>query len=339
MHSPYEDHAAAGRRLAKSPPPLKLFSLNAGAEFAQLVASALGQPLAAHEERVFEDGEHKLRPLEAVEGADVYLVQSLYSDAHSNIDEKLVRLLFFLGAIRDAGAARLTAVIPYLCYARKDRRTAPRDPLSSRYLAALIEAVGTDCVVTLDVHNLAAFENAFRCRTLHLPALPLFVDFAAERVGGDPAPLVVASPDLGGAKRAEAFRLALGERLQRDIGHAFVEKYRGEGRLSGGTLVGEVRGATVLVLDDLIASGGTLASAVRALDTGGAARILALASHGQFCAGALAALERLPLECIAVTNSLPQPARDRLCQVDCAPLLARAIDLLHSGGPAAELTV
>lgn len=318
---------------------LKLFSLDAGAEFAGRVAAALGEPLAAHEERDFVDGEHKMRPLDDVEGADVFLVQSLDTDEHSSVDDKLVRTLFFINTLKDAGAARVTAVIPYLCYGRKDRRTKLHDPLSSRYLASLFEAMGTDAVVTLDAHNQAAFENAFRCRTLHLPAQPLFVEFAAGQLKGEEKPLVVASPDVGGVKRAEAFRQALAERLGRDVDNAFVEKYRSAGRLSGGALVGEVRGATVLIVDDLIAGGGTIRRACEALQQGGAGRIFALASHGQFCGDALGKLAQLPLEAVAVTNSLPQEEREGLQIVDCAPLLAEAIRRLHDSGPAAQLAV
>ncbi|WP_308364496.1 MULTISPECIES: ribose-phosphate pyrophosphokinase [unclassified Microbulbifer] len=321
-------------------PPLKLFSLDSGVDFARKVADALGEPLGEHEERDFVDGEHKLRPLEDVEGADVYLVQSLYSDAEHSVNDKLVRLLFFISALKDAGAARVSAVIPYLCYARKDRRTKLRDPLSIRYLAGLFESAGTDCVATLDAHNLAAFENAFRCRTLHLPAQPLFVDFAEAQLRDDDGPLVVASPDVGGVKRAEAFRQALGERLEREIGSAFVEKYRSADQLSGGTLVGEVRDASVLIVDDLISGGGTIRRAADAMHKGGARRLFALASHGQFCGDALEKLGRLPLEAIAVTDSLPQAdGSDRLQVVSCAPLLAEAIRRLHEGGPAVELSL
>ncbi|WP_295803364.1 ribose-phosphate pyrophosphokinase [uncultured Microbulbifer sp.] len=319
--------------------PLKLFSLDAGADFADRVAAALGVPLGAHEERDFVDGEHKLRPLDEVEDADVYLVQSLYSCNGSSVDDKLIRLLFFVGALKDAGAARVSAVIPYLCYGRKDRRTKLHDPLSSRYLASLFESLGTDAVVTLDVHNLAAFENAFRIRTLHLPAQPLFVDFVAERLQGDGNPLVVASPDVGGVKRAEALRQALGERLHCEVGRAFVEKYRSGGELSGGVLVGDVAGASVVIVDDLIAGGGTITRATEAIQRGGASRIFALASHGQFCGSALADLAELPLEALAVTNSLPQQAGAQLQVIDCAPLLAEAIQRLHSGGPATQLSV
>ena len=110
-----------------------------------------------------------------VRGRDVYVIQSLYGDPKQSVNDKLVRLLFFLGALRDASAGHLTAIIPYLAYARKDRKSKVRDPVTTRYVATLFEAVGTDCVVTLDVHNLAAFQNAFRCRTEHLEAVALFV--------------------------------------------------------------------------------------------------------------------------------------------------------------------
>src|SRR5271166_4547384 len=179
---------------------LQLFALQATAELGEAVARALGQPLAKHEERQFEDGEHKTRPLEAVGGADVYVVQSLHSGPSETVNDKLCRLLFFIGALKDAGAARVTAVVPYLCYARKDRRTKPNDPVTIRYIAAMFEAVGTDCIVTLEVHNPVAFENAFRCRTVTLTGAPLFVDYA--RSVADEK-FAVVSPDPGGAKRAE----------------------------------------------------------------------------------------------------------------------------------------
>ena len=121
---------------------LRLFALQATADLGQAVAHVLGKTLAAHEERGFEDGEHKVRPLEAVGGADVYIVQSLHSGPSETTHDKLCRLLFFIGALKDAGAARVTAVVPYLCYARKDRRTKPNDPVTTRYIAAMFEAIG-----------------------------------------------------------------------------------------------------------------------------------------------------------------------------------------------------
>jgi len=150
----------------------RLFALNAGRDFAASVSRHLGVSLAEHEERDFEDGEHKSRPLENVRGKDVFVIQSLFGDRRQSVNDKLCRLLFFLGALRDASAARVTAVVPYLCYARKDRKSQPRDPVTTRYVAELFEAVGTDCILTMDVHNLAAYQNAFRCRADHLEAAP-----------------------------------------------------------------------------------------------------------------------------------------------------------------------
>ena len=126
-----------------------LFALNATAELGSALAAALKHPLAPHEEREFEDGEHKTRPLEAVRGADVFVLQSLHGGPEQSANDKLCRLLFFIGALKDAGATRVTALAPYLCYARKDRRTKPNDPVITRYVASLFEAVGTDGVVTL----------------------------------------------------------------------------------------------------------------------------------------------------------------------------------------------
>jgi ribose-phosphate pyrophosphokinase len=141
-------------------PRLQLFALAATAGLGRAVAEALQMPIAAHEERGFEDGEHKMRPLDDVAGNDVYVVQSTHGGPYESANDKLMRLAFFIGALKDAGAARITAVVPYLAYARKDRRTKPNDPVTTRYVAQMLESVGADCVVTLEVHNPAAFENA-----------------------------------------------------------------------------------------------------------------------------------------------------------------------------------
>jgi ribose-phosphate pyrophosphokinase len=200
---------------------LRLFALNATAELGKAIAERLAKPLSAHEEREFEDGEHKARPLDPVGNADVFVVQSLHGGPDASANDKLCRLLFFIGALKDAGAARVTAVVPYLCYARKDRRTKPNDPVTTRYVAAMFEAVGTDAIVTLEVHNPVAFENAFRCRTVTLTAAPLFVDYASQLKDEK---LCVVSPDTGGAKRAELFREALEAVCGRPIGKAFADR-------------------------------------------------------------------------------------------------------------------
>lgn len=314
---------------------IALFSLAAGRELAGRVAGIMNLALSEHEERDFGDGEHKIRPLESVRGRDVYVVQWLHGNGELSVNDQLVRMLFFLATLRDAGAARTTAVVPYLCYARKDRRTKPRDPVTTRYLAQLFEAVGIDRLATVDAHNPAALQNAFRCPTAHLSARNALIDHLQPLLADQE--LCVASPDIGGVKRSESFRQALSERLQRPANAAFVEKHRSGGKVSGELVAGDVAGRSVILVDDLIASGGTLARAAEALRARGAERILAVASHGVFSADAATVLATPALDHIAVSNSLPVadfaarlPA-GKLAVVDIAPLLANAIRGLHLG--------
>lgn len=320
---------------------LAIFAPHAGCEFGQRVSACLGVVLAKHEERNFEDGEHKTRPLESVRGKDVFVVQSLYGDATQSVNDKLCRFLFFLGALRDASAARVTAVVPYLCYARKDRRSKPRDPITTRYIAAMFEAAGIERMVTLDVHNLAAFENAFRVPTDHLEAKRLFVEHFAALVKEDN--VVVVSPDVGGIKRAEAFREAMSRKLGRTVGIAFVEKYRSAGVVSGEALVGDVAGKSAIIIDDLISSGTTLARAAKACSAHKAALVFAAATHGVFASDASRVLTGASLETVAVTNTIPpfrlsaELVQSKLVVIDVAPLVAEAIKRIHGGGSLTEL--
>jgi len=315
-----------------TPDELCLFALNASRPFGERVATSLGQALASHEEREFEDGEHKARPLENVRGKDVYVIHSLYGEPGMSANDKLVRLLFFIG---------VTAVCPYLAYSRKDRKTKSRDPVSSRYVAQLFEAVGADRMVTLDVHNPAAYQNAFRIPAEHLEAQGLFVDWFASRLGDDQ--VVVVSPDAGGVKRAEAFRLALARAIDRPIGAAFMEKRRSEGVVSGEAVVGEVGGRTAIIIDDLISSGTTLARAAAACKALGANRVYAATSHGLFIGAAASVLADPALEKVLVTDSVlpfrlpPALLQSRVEVLDCAPLFSEAMRRLHSGGSLVEL--
>jgi ribose-phosphate pyrophosphokinase len=319
----------------------QLFGLNATRGFAEQIAARLGTDLAPHEEREFGDGEHKARPLVSVRGRDAYVIQCLHGDGGQGVNDRLVRLLLFLATLKDDGAARVTAVIPYLAYARKERQTKARDPVATRTLARLIEAVGTDAVVTLDVHNLAAFQNAFRCRNWHLDTAHLFADHLAGELGQ--GPVVVVSPDAGGVKRAQLFREMLLQRLDRDVGSAFMEKRRSGGRVSGSLLVGEVAGATAVMIDDMIASGGTMVRAALALKERGAPRVIAVAAHGLFTEGAAEALADPAIDRWIVTDTVPprriDPAlfADRVEVISAAPLFAEAIARLHSDGSLTEL--
>jgi ribose-phosphate pyrophosphokinase len=318
--------------------PLLLFALQSSHGFGAQVARGLGLALSPHDEREFEDGEHKVRSLASVRGRDVYVLHSLHGDATHSANDKLCRLLFFIGALRDAAAARVTAVVPYLAYARKDTRTNPRDPVTLRYVAAMFEAVGTGSVLTLDVHNISAFQNAFRCGTEHLDACTLFAQHFAPLVQGGEA--VVVSPDAGGAKRANHFRKCLSAALGAPVGSALCEKYRRGDTLSGELLVGDVAGNTAIVFDDLISSGQTIARAVRACRQHGATRVFAAASHGLFAPGAREVLA--DADGVAVTDSVPpfrqeQSLPERLAVVSCAGLFAQAIGRMHDGGSVSEL--
>lgn len=319
----------------------KLFALSGAGELGEAVAASLGLPRAAHEERTFEDGEHKARPLESVRGCDVYVLQRLCGDSTQGVAERLMRLLLFIATLRDAGAARVSALVPYLAYARKDRRTKPRDPVSTRYVAQLFEAAGADRLVVMDVHNPAAFENAYRGEAVHLEARPLFMAYLLAALGGR-VPAVV-SPDAGGYKRAERFREALEAATGERPPLVFLEKKRSSGVVSGDAVVGEVRGRDAVIVDDLIASGGTLVRAARACRAEGAGRVIACASHGPMVRAAAAALADEALERVVVTNTVVDDANDprlppgRGEVLDCAPLLAEAVRRLHGGGSIVEL--
>lgn len=320
---------------------LIVFALDASRAFGEAIGRSLGVALGAHEEREFEDGEHKCRPLTNVRGRDVFVVQSLYGEPAQSANDKLCRLLFFIGALKDASAGRVTAVVPYLCYTRKDRKTQPRDPVTTRYVAGLFEAVGTDRVLTLDVHNLAAFQNAFRCRTDHLEARAPFVEYFCAKLRGDD--VAVVSPDVGGVKRAERFRAALARALNRDVAKAFMEKQRSNGLVSGDFLIGEVSGMSAIIVDDLISTGTTISRAAKACVAAGAKKIYAAASHGIFVDGAKHLLNDPAIEQVVITDTIPpfrvdaQTVRSRLFVIDTAPLFAAAIRAIHEGGSLVDL--
>lgn len=314
---------------------MKIFALQSSQAYGMKVAAALGVPLATHEERNFEDGEHKIRPREGVRGEDVYVIQSLHADRTQSVDDKLCRLLFFIRTLKDCGAACVTVVMPYLAYARKDRRTKARDPVTTRYVAELIEAVGADRVMVIDVHNPAAYENAFRCPAEHLEARHLFAGHFLSRCAAQP--LCVVSPDVGGVKRAAAFSDALAAQLGRDVPVVFMEKYRSAGVVSGETLVGSVEGSTAIILDDLISTGGTIQRAAAACIRAGARFVHGAATHGLFVPPAAEVLAAAPLASIVVTDTVPAfrlegaAVTGKLVVIESAPLVAEAIRRLQTG--------
>jgi ribose-phosphate pyrophosphokinase len=311
---------------------MKLFAPASSAAFAGKVADALGIRVAASEEREFDGGEHKMRPLEGVQGEHAFVVHSLCGGSEGSANDRLCRLLFFAGALKDAGAHRVTTVVPYLAYARKDRRTQSRDPVTTRYVAAMFEAVGVDCVVVLDVHNDAAFDNAFRIPTVRLEAADTFATAVAGRAGE--RRIVVASPDIGGVKRAQKFRETLAGQLGRSVDFAFVEKRRAGGVVSGDALVGSVDDADVIYYDDMIASGTTLARAVDAARRAGARQVRVLAPHAAFLPQASQLFQPGGPDSVMVSDSIPIGAAFapflqgplQICSM--APLVAQTIAAL-----------
>jgi ribose-phosphate pyrophosphokinase len=311
---------------------LRLFALSESQAFGTAIASALDTALDAHHEQTFPDGEHEVRPEVNVRGRDAFVVQSLYADDTWSVNDKLCRLLFMLGALKDASAERVTAVIPYLCYQRKDRKTRPRGPVTTRYVAGLFEAVGVDRVLTMDVHNLAVLQNAFRVRTEHLLGHPLFVHQLSGAVENDE--VAVVSPDEGGVKRAGKFAEGLGAVLDCEVPTAFVEKMRKDEGVRGGALVGSVDGRTAIVVDDMVSTAGTMSQATEACAREGAEAVYAVATHGLFVGKADERLSAAPLDALFVTNTvaprLTGAAAERLHICNAAPRFAAAIRAVHT---------
>jgi ribose-phosphate pyrophosphokinase len=320
---------------------LAVFALGASTSLGEDVAQLLGAELTRLEDREFEDGEYKIRPLENVRGRDCYVVFTLNGDHVASSADKLCKLLFFIGALKDAGAQRVTAVTPYLCFARKDRRTKPRDPVTTRYVAQLFEALGTDRLVCIDVHNIAAFQNAFRCETVHLDAQALFARHVVANIGD--SPVAVVSPDLGGEKRAELFRLRLERVLKRPVSKAFMDKVRSEGRVTGEIFAGDVKDRTAIIIDDLIAGGGTVARTAAACRKNGAARVWVAATHGVFSEQAASTLANAPIDELIITDSAPLQSAvatalgDKLTLLSVSGLVAEAIRRLHGNGSITDL--
>lgn len=340
-HRPLFGHAA---QIAADKPVI--FALKGAQALGDKIAEALDLQLAPYEERSFEDGEHKLRPLISVRRREVFIVDSLFGSndptVHESVNDKLIKFAFFVATLRQAGARRISAVIPYLCYARKDRQTKSRDPIATRFVAQLLESMGVDEIISVTAHNLAAFQNAFRCPTIHLDTDRLFARYIAPRVEGKKVSVV--SPDLGGGKRAELFREALEQELGRPVAKAFLDKQRSMGVVTGDIFAGDVAGATALILDDMIGTGETMIRAASACRQHGATEIYAFATHGLFIGADPTHLLQSSIDRIIVTDSVPLslaiaggPLSAKLEIVSLAGLISEAIRIAHAGGAISAL--
>lgn len=262
---------------------LRLFGLQATREYAQKVAEHLDVELAKHVEEYFADHEPYLRSDVNVRDCDVYVIQSLYNGPDETVADKLTKLLFFIGSLRDASCRRITAVIPYLAFQRQDRKTESRAPITTKYVAKLLEAAGADRLLAMDVHNLSAFQNAFRIQTDNLEAKNLLADYVADKLTETKiTDLVVLSPDSGGMGRAKRFRNSLSKRLQQDVGLAYLDKTHQGKVIQGHEIIGDVTHKHVVIIDDMISSGATLVECDKAIKANDGKLWTACATHGLF---------------------------------------------------------
>jgi len=304
------------------------FALDHSTELGENIAHHFDASLSRHEERDFAGGEHKARPLVDVCGRRVYVVHSLYGDNTYSANDKLCRLLFFIGAIKDAGADHVTAIVPYIAYARKDQRTKDYDPVITRYVANLFAAVGVDQIINLDVHNVVAQQNAHRCVYQDLDTVPLFVEYFARRLQS--RKITVVSPDVGAIKKAQGFQQQLGERVGVDVEMAFLTKVRSEGVVTSSKLFGDSEGRTIIILDDMISSGTTVVNAIEACRDN-AEDIFIAATHGVFTEKADRMLEYEKVREVTVTDSARSDNIDRaqwgerLQVLDSSGIIADAI--------------
>lgn len=298
-----------------------LFAGLANPQLADALAAELGARLGALDIERFPDGELHVEIQESVRGHDVYLIQPLSPP----VERRLLELLMLADAAHRAGAARLTAVIPYLGYARQDRRASGREAVGARLVADLLASGGLlQRVVAVDVHS-PAIEGFFGVPLEHLSAVSVLVESVREYVADKS---VIVAPDLGAAKLAERYATPLG------LPVAIVHKTR----LSGSEvrvrrLTGEVRGRTPIIVDDMISTGGTVEAAVSILLSEGCEPdITVVASHGLFVGPAEERLSVAPLKRIIVTDSVTTPEKLALSLevAGLAPLLAEAVDRLHN---------
>jgi ribose-phosphate pyrophosphokinase len=328
---------------------LKIFGLNGSKPFAEKVSKHLSIPLSKHVERDFDDSEIYVRADENVRGSDVYVIHSLYGDGDFSAGEKLASLAFFIGSLKDASASRITVVCPYLAYARQDRKTESRAPIGTKYVAQILEAMGVNRLLTMDVHNLAAFQNAFRIPTDNLEAKLLLVKEVAKSEAMWKNGVVVLSPDAGGMPRTRAFRQSLEKKIGKinQIGIAYLDKERDAvtGKLKGDKIIGDVKDKDVIIIDDMIASGSTIKKSAEAIVSHGGRVSVVCATHGLFIGDAAENLSGC--DKVFVADTIPpfrmqEPTVDhtvsrKIHVVDTAELFAKAIRRNHDGDSISQL--
>jgi ribose-phosphate pyrophosphokinase len=300
---------------------LKIFSGSSNRELATEVAGELNSQLADVTLSTFSDGEIMVRINENVRGSDVFVIQS----TSVPVNDHLIELLLMVDAMKRASAGRITAVIPYYGYARQDRKVQPRVPISAKMVADLINAVGTNRVLTVDLHA-GQIQGFFNIPVDNLYAAPVLLDYMNEHY--DTNNLVIVSPDAGGVERARAFA----KRLNCTI--AIVDKRREKANeCEIMNVIGDVRDKDTLLLDDMVDTAGTMAQAASALMEKGARRVSAACTHAVLSGPAVERINNSPIETLIVTNTISLDSKKEQCSklkvLSIAPIVGEAIKRIH----------
>jgi ribose-phosphate pyrophosphokinase len=314
---------------------LMVFGGRASMELAARIAGHLDVDLGTADLRTFADGEVYCRYEESIRGADVFLVQSTAAnEAHGMTpNDALMELLVMIDAAQGASAHRIIAVMPWYGYARQDKKSQPREPISARVVAKCLEGVGVDRVLTMDLHA-GQVQGFFHVPLDHMTAMPMLTQWIADQ-GFEEQPVIV-SPDAGRVKTARNFARKVGTTW------AVMEKERPAQQVAEiGYVVGEVKGKTAVLVDDMIDTAGTLTAAARTVLEEGAARVIAVATHGVFSGSAYERLapENSGIERIVVTDTVPQRpgAPDNIIVLSAAQTLADSIRRIFTDDSVSEI--
>ncbi len=303
---------------------ITLFTGNANRPLAEAICQRLGHPLGACRVGRFSDGEIRVEVEANVRGRDVFLLQSTCAPSNDH----LMELLIMAEACKRASAGRITAVLPYFGYARQDRKVKPRQPITARLVANLIQAAGVDRVLTMDLHA-GQIQGFFDIPVDNLYAQPMFYQFLRESiVTEDPNAYVMVSPDAGGVERARSYARRLHTHL------AIIDKRRsGPNQAEVMNIIGDVAGKTAILLDDMIDTAGTLTNAARACAAAGARKVYAVATHPVLSGPAVERLAEGPFDRIFVTDTIPlgpaAAALEKIHVLCTAPIFADAIRAIH----------
>jgi ribose-phosphate pyrophosphokinase len=301
-----------------APGRLKVFTGNANPRLAEQVCDRLGQPLGPCRVERFPDGEIDIKFEDDIRGSDVFIIQSTCPP----VNDSIIELLLMIDAAKRASADRISAVIPYFGYARKDRKDEGRVPISARLVADMITSAGADRVVTIDLHA-AQIQGFFNCPVDHLYASPVINRYFREKHIEN---LTVVSPDVGRSKVARGYAKRL------NAGLAIVDKRRVDASSTEiMDMIGTVEGQNVLLIDDMIATGGSICDAARACKKFGAKKIYIACTHPVFCGPAVERLSEAPIDECVVTDTIPMSDKQfpTLKVLSIAELLSEAIRSIH----------